>query len=550
MTNKELANLMFPNVVKTIEDYEKEDPKRDLPEGAIVSRYAPSPTGFVHMGNMLSCFIENKLPQQTNGVFYLRIEDTDQKREVEGGIDSIVNAINMLGLKYNEGVLSNDKQSGDYGPYIQSERKEIYDTFIKYLIEQGMAYPCFCDATELEEIRNKQKETKDRIGYYGQYAKCRQLNNEERARKIKEGIPYTIRLKSTGDYNKKIQFKDLVKGKVTFPENDQDIVLIKSNGIPVYHFAHVVDDHLMRTTHVLRGEDWLSSVPVHIELFNKFGFELPKYAHLGLIMIVDSNGVKRKISKRKDTDFTVESYHRRGYPAVALQEYLMTIANTNFEAWRIGHPDAPLDEFEFSFSKVGSSPLFDTAKLINISKNCISKMTAIDLYKNLTEWAEKYDAEFYKLLVNNKDYAILVLNIERGKKKPRKDFANYGDVKRLNWYMFKDLYDSKEKIYEWQKITDISEIKMILNDYINNYYEVEDDKDIWFNKMKEVAEKYGYAGSMKEYKENPQKYKGNITDIATVIRVGVTTSSMTPDLYEILKILGKEELKVRINNIK
>lgn len=514
MTNKELANLMFPNVVKTIEDYEKEYPKRDLPEGAIVSRYAPSPTGFVHMGNMLSCFIENKLPQQTNGVFYLRIEDTDQKREVEGGIDSIVNAINMLGLKYNEGVLSNDKQSGDYGPYIQSERKEIYDTFIKYLIEQGMAYPCFCDATELEEIRNKQKETKDRIGYYGQYAKCRQLNNEERARKIKEGIPYTIRLKSTGDYNKKIQFKDLVKGKVTFPENDQDIVLIKSNGIPVYHFAHVVDDHLMRTTHVLRGEDWLSSVPVHIELFNKFGFELPKYAHLGLIMIVDSNGVKRKISKRKDTDFTVESYHRRGYPAVALQEYLMTIANTNFEAWRIGHPDAPLDEFEFSFSKVGSSPLFDTAKLINISKNCISKMTAIDLYKNLTEWAEKYDAEFYKLLVNNKDYAILVLNIERGKKKPRKDFANYGDVKRLNWYMFKDLYDSKEKIYEWQKITDISEIKMILNDYINNYYEVEDDKDIWFNKMKEVAEKYGYAGSMKEYKENPQKYKGNITDIA------------------------------------
>ncbi len=550
MTNKELANLMFPNVVKTIEDYEKEYPKRDLPEGAVISRYAPSPTGFVHMGNMLSCFIENKLPQQTNGVFYLRIEDTDQKREVEGGIDSIVNAINMLGLKYNEGVLSNDKQSGDYGPYIQSERKEIYDTFIKYLIEQGMAYPCFCDATELEEIRNKQKETKDRIGYYGQYAKCRQLNNEERARKIKEGIPYTIRLKSTGDYNKKIQFKDLVKGKVTFPENDQDIVLIKSNGIPVYHFAHVVDDHLMRTTHVLRGEDWLSSVPVHIELFNKFGFELPKYAHLGLIMIVDSNGVKRKISKRKDTDFTVESYHRRGYPAVALQEYLMTIANTNFEAWRIGHPDAPLDEFEFSFSKVGSSPLFDTAKLINISKNCISKMTAIDLYKNLTEWAEKYDAEFYKLLVNNKDYAILVLNIERGKKKPRKDFANYGDVKRLNWYMFKDLYDSKEKIYEWQKITDISEIKMILNDYINNYYEVEDDKDIWFNKMKEVAEKYGYAGSMKEYKENPQKYKGNITDIATVIRVGVTTSSMTPDLYEILKILGKEELKVRINNIK
>ena len=550
MTNKMLADLMFPNVTKTIEEFEKKYPKRNLPEGAIVSRYAPSPTGFVHMGNMLSCFIENKLPQQTNGVFYLRIEDTDQKREIEGGIENIVNAINMLGLNYNEGVLSSDNQNGEYGPYIQSDRKEIYDVFIKHLIEQGMAYPCFCNSEELENIRNKQKKSKARIGYYGEFANCRHLNNDERAKKIKEGCPYTIRLKSTGNYDKKIQFKDLVKGKVCFPENDQDIVLIKSNGIPVYHFAHVVDDHLMRTTHVIRGEDWLSSVPVHIELFQKFGFELPKYAHLGLIMIVDSNGTKRKISKRKDKDFTVESYHRRGFPAIALQEYLMTIANTNFESWRIAHPDAPLGDFEFSFSKVGSSPLFDTAKLINISKNCISKMKANELYEKLLIWTNMYDKEFYDILIKNKEYSISVLNIEREQKKPRKDFSCYADIKKFNWYMFDEYFNVNKKNYEWQKLYDLNKIKDILLDYIDNYYNQEDDKEVWFEKMKKVAEKYGYAGSVKEYKENPECYNGNITDIATIIRVAITTCSMTPDLYEILKILGKNKIKERINLIK
>ncbi|MBQ9314390.1 MAG: glutamate--tRNA ligase [Clostridia bacterium] len=546
MTNKELADLMFPNVTKTIEDYEKEYPERNLPEGAVVSRYAPSPTGFVHMGNMLSCFIENKLPQQTKGVFYLRIEDTDQKREVESGIENIVNAINMLGLTYHEGVMGTDVQKGDYGPYIQSHRKEIYDTFAKYLIENGMAYPCFCNAEELEATREKQKNTKARIGYYGQYAKCRNIDNEERARRIKEGQPYTIRLKSTGNYNRKIVFKDLVKGKVSFPENDQDMVLIKSDGIPVYHFAHVVDDHLMRTTHVLRGEDWLSSVPVHIELFQKFGFKLPQYAHLGLIMIIDSNGVKRKISKRKDQDFTVESFHRRGFPTVALQEYLMTIANSNFEGWRMANPDKSLDEFEFSFSKVGSCPLFDTAKLINISKNCISKMKASDLYDNLLNWANEYDKDFYDVLVKDKDLSIAVLNIEREQKKPRKDYACYSDIKTHTWYMFEEYFGTYEKQYEWSNINDINEIKLILNDYIDNYYSAEDDKDTWFDKMKQLSKKYGYAESIKEYKESPDNFKGNITDIATVIRVAVTTRSMTPDLYEILKILGKDKIKERI----
>ena len=299
MTNKELADLMYPHVTKTIEDYEKIFPKRNLKAGAMVSRYAPSPTGFVHMGNMLSCFIENIVPKRTGGKFYLRIEDTDQKREVAGGINNIISAMKTIGLSYDEGVISEEEELGSYGPYIQSKRRDIYHAFAKYMIENDLAYPCFCEAEEIEEIRNIQKENKERIGYYGEYAKCRNLTNDERAEKIKAGMPYTIRIKSRGDFNKRVKFHDEVKGDTEFPENDQDMILIKSDGMPLYHFAHLVDDHLMRTTHVLRGEDWLPSVPLHVELFDMFGFERPKYAHLGLIMIVDSNGTKRKISKEK-----------------------------------------------------------------------------------------------------------------------------------------------------------------------------------------------------------------------------------------------------------
>ena len=549
MTNKELADLMYPNITETIEDYEIKYPKRNLPEGAVVSRYAPSPTGFVHMGNMLSCFIENKLPEQTNGVFYLRIEDTDQKREIENGIDNIVNAIKVLGLNYNEGVISNGVQKGAYGPYIQSERKGIYDVFAKYMIENDMAYPCFCTEEDLTDIRNHQQSNKFRIGYYGKFAKCRNLTNEERAEKIKAGIPYTVRLKSLGDYDKKIKVKDLVKGEVVFPENDQDIVLIKSNGIPVYHFAHLVDDHLMRTTHVLRGEDWLSSVPVHLELFKRFNFEPPKYAHLGLVMIVDENGTKRKISKRKDQDFSISSFEKQGFPSVALQEYLMTIANTNFEGWRQANQNESLDKFEFSFSKVGSNPLFDMSKLINISKNCISKMTAEELYNNLTEWSQKYDSEFYNLIKEKEEYTKKVLNIEREQKKPRKDFSCYSDIKNKVWYMFDEYFNEIKQDYEWQNIKDIELIKKIVEDYFNNYYDISDDKNTWFDKMKELCKKYNFASDMKEYKENPDNYNGNITDIATIIRVAITTSSNTPDLFEILKILGMEKIKKRVEKL-
>ena len=547
MTNKELADLMYPNVSKTISDYEKIYPERNLPEGAVVSRYAPSPTGFVHVGNMLACFIENFVPNQTEGVFYLRIEDTDQKREIEGGIDNIVDAIKTIGLDYKEGVVSKDKEVGNYGPYIQSKRIDIYHTFAKYMIENDLAYPCFCTQEEIDASREEQKLNKTRIGYYGEYAVCRNLTNEERAEKIKAGCPYTIRLKSRGNFNNRIKFHDLVKGDVVFPENDQDIILIKSDGIPLYHFAHVVDDHLMRTTHVLRGEDWLPSVPVHLELFNMFGFKLPEYAHLGLVMIVDSEGTKRKISKRKDKDFAVKHFREIGMPEMAMQEYLITIANSTFEGWRDNNLDKSIYDYKFDFSKIGSNPLFDYSKLLNISRNYISKLSAEVVYDKLAEWSKEYDLDFYNLISKYKEYTINILNIEREQAKPRKDFACYSEIKSYIWYMFDELFNGCDKKYEWQNVNDIDEIKNIMNVYISKYYDSNDDKDTWFSKMKDLATELGYAANVKDYKKNPDNYKGSIVDISMVIRVCLTTKSMTPDLYDIMKLLGVDRIKNRIS---
>ena len=548
MTNKELADLMYPHVTKTIEDYEKIFPKRNLKDGAMVSRYAPSPTGFVHMGNMLSCFIENIVPKRTGGKFYLRIEDTDQKREVAGGIDNIISAMKTIGLSYDEGVISEEEELGSYGPYIQSKRRDIYHAFAKYMIENDLAYPCFCEAEEIEEIRNIQKENKERIGYYGEYAKCRNLTNDERAEKIKAGMPYTIRIKSRGDFNKRVKFHDEVKGDIEFPENDQDMILIKSDGMPLYHFAHLVDDHLMRTTHVLRGEDWLPSVPLHLELFDMFGFERPKYAHLGLIMIVDSNGTKRKISKRKDKDFAVKHYHEIGMPSYAMQEYLMTIANSNFEAWREENKDKPIEEFPFDFAKIGSSPLFDYSKLVNISKNYISTLSAKEVYDNLYTWCDEFDKDFLELITKYKDYTIDVLNIEREQEKPRKDFSCYSEIKSYIWYMYDELFS--DVTYEWQNINDIKEINTILKTYIDKYYDINDDKDTWFSKIKLLCDELGYASNIKDYKKNPDSYKGSVVDVSMVIRVAMTTKKATPDLYDILKLLGTDRIKTRIDKIK
>ena len=550
MTNKELADLIYPNINKTVEDYEKMYPKRNLKEGAVVSRFAPSPTGFVHMGSLLTTLIERKIPDETDGVFYLRIEDTDQKRSVENGIQGIVNDLKNFDIKIDEGVIGEHEQIGNYGPYIQSERKEIYECFAKSLIEKGLAYPCFCTPEELDETRNLQELNKERIGYYGSFAKCRDLSNEERARRIKNKEPYIIRLKSPGNYENKIVFNDLVRGKIIFPENDLDVVLIKSDGLPIYHFAHAIDDHLMRTTHVLRGEEWLSSVPVHIQLFNILGFELPKYAHLGLVMKIDEEtGAKRKLSKRKDKEAAVSYYHEKGIPVEAVKLYLMTIGNSNFEEWLNQNPTASIDDFKFSFNKMSASgSLFDLEKLINISRNYISRLSAEEVYNRALKYTEEFDKEFYNILKKYKDYSISMFNIERTIKKPRKDYTSFSDIKNYTWYMFDEFFN-KEINYQFQTINDIEEIKKILTIYIDKYYNYEDDEQTWFEKVKELSNELGYAKEVKEYKENPDNYKGHVGDVSMVLRVALTSCSMTPNLYQIMKLFGKERVVNRFNLI-
>lgn len=548
MTNKELANIMYPSVTKTISDYETIYPERNVDDKAVVSRFAPSPTGFVHMGSLLASFVSNKAARDTNGIFYLRIEDTDGKRSVENGIEGIINDLNAFNIEIDEGAISDNEEIGSYGPYIQSKRVEIYHAFAKWLVENDYAYPCFCSEEDINEIRSVQESKKDRIGYYGKYAKCRFLSNEERAEKIKNGEKFVLRLKSTGDFNKKVVVNDLVRGNIEYPENDIDHVLIKSDGVPVYHFAHVVDDHLMRTTHVTRGEEWLPSTPLHIELFKKFGFKIPKYCHLGLVMKVDEEGVRRKLSKRKDPEAAVSYYYEKGIPVESVKLYLMTIANSNFEGWMDSNPGKSIDEFKFDFKKMSKSgSLFDIEKLLNISRNYISRLTAKEVYDATLKWASEFDKEFYDLLTKYKDYSINIFNIEREQKKPRKDYEAYSSIKSQVWYMYDELFNGNLE-YDFDKISDSEEIKNILNEYIKLYDE-NDDKDTWFNKIKEVADTLGYASDMKAYKENPDNYKGNVADIATVIRVVLTTSKVTPDLYAIMKLLGKDRIINRFNSI-
>ena len=546
MTNKELANLMYPSVTKTISDYENIYPERNIDDKAVVSRFAPSPTGFVHMGSLLASFVSNKAARDTNGIFYLRIEDTDGKRSVKNGIEGIITDLKTFNIEIDEGAISDNEEIGNYGPYIQSKRIDIYNTFAKWLVENDYAYPCFCSEEDINEIRNVQENKKDRIGYYGKYARCRNLTNEERAERIKNGEKFVLRLKSTGDFNKKVVINDLVRGNIEYPENDIDHVLIKSDGVPVYHFAHVVDDHLMRTTHVTRGEEWLPSTPLHIELFKKFGFKVPKYCHLGLVMKVDEEGVRRKLSKRKDPEAAVSYYHEKGIPVEAVKLYLMTIANSNFEGWMDSNPGKSIDEFKFDFKKMSKSgSLFDIEKLLNISRNYISRLTAREVYENTLKWASEFDKEFYDLLTKYKDYSINIFNIEREQKKPRKDYEAYSSIKSQVWYMYDELFNGNLE-YDFDKINNSEEIKNILNEHIKLYDE-NDDKDTWFNKIKEVADTLGYASDMKAYKENPDNYKGNVADIATVIRVVLTTSRVTPDLYAIMKLLGKDKIINRFN---
>lgn len=549
MDRKEFANLLLPGVTKTIEDYEKMYPERNLSDGTIVTRYAPSPTGFVHMGALYASFIASKMASQTNGVFYLRIEDTDQKRSINNGVNLIIKDLKDFNIKFDEGMISETEWNGEYGPYIQSERREIYWAFAKYLIENDMAYPCFCTEDDLNEIRQKQEKYKSRIGYYGRYTRCRNLSIDEALEKIKNGEKYVIRLKSPGHFDNKFKFTDCIKGSMELPENDLDIVIIKGDGLPTYHFAHLVDDHLMRTTHVIRGDEWLSSIPIHTQLFRMFNFKVPKYAHLAPLT-KEENGNKRKLSKRKDPEAAVSYYHERGIPKEAVILYLATIANSNFEEWMEHNKDKDLSEFKMEFKKMSSSSgaLFDLEKLLNISKNYLSKLSAKEIYDRVYNWSCEFDLEFKELLEKYKEKSISIFNIEREQAKPRKDYSCYSDIKNQIWYMYDELFDKNEKNYEFQKITDKEEIKKILTTYINEYY-VDSDSDAWFNKMKEMAEKLGYASNMKEYKQNPDNYKGNIADISNVLRVALTTKSMTPDLYQIMKILGSDTIKKRFELI-
>ncbi len=543
---KEYADLLLPNIDKTIEDYKKIYPNRNLSEGAIVTRYAPSPTGYVHMGALFSAFIASKMAKQTNGVFFLRIEDTDKKREIENGVTGIIKDLKNYGIKIDEGMISESEWIGQYGPYIQSKRKEIYQTFAKHLIMNDLAYPCFCTEEDLENIRKEQESIKDRIGYYGKWARDRYLSHEEVIKRINNGEKYVIRLKSPGKFENKVIYDDLVKGKLELPENDLDIIIIKGDGLPTYHFAHLVDDYLMGTTHIIRGDEWLSSVPIHLQLFKVFGFKPPKYAHISPLLKED-NGTRRKLSKRKDPEAAISYYHEKGIPTQAVLLYLCTVANSNFEMWYLQNKDKTIDDFKLEFKKISASgSLFDVDKLLNISKNYISLLSAVDVYNNTLEYSKNYDNELFDLLTKYKDYSINVMNIEREQKKPRKDLAMFSDFRKQNWYMYDELFNNLN--YEWQNITNKEEIKNILNLYISKY-DINDDKDTWFNKMKEVCDLLGYASDMKAYKENPNNYKGNIADVSNVLRVSLTTKSMTPDLYEIMKLLGKERMEKRFNMV-
>lgn len=543
MDRKELANLIFPDV-KDYTYYEEKFPERNLPEGAEVVRVAPSPTGFIHIGGLFQGIVARTIADKTKGVFFVRIEDTDQKRKIENGAEEILKAFYDYGLAPDETAGLDGNDIGNYGPYVQSERMEIYKSYAKKLLEEGNAYPCFCTPEDLETIRSNQEKAKERTGYYGKWAKCRNMPIDMAAEKIKNGDPYIIRFKSPGNPEKKIKFKDVIKGSIEFPENDLDIIIIKSDGLPTYHFAHLVDDHLMRTTLVTRSDEWVSSVPLHLQLFYVAGFKAPRYAHTAPLLKQDGDS-KRKLSKRKDPEAAVSYYTEQGIPKDSVKEYLMNIANSGFELWRKQNKDLPLEDFPFDIKKMGvSGALFDMVKMADVSKNVISKYTAEQVYEEAYKWGKIYDEELVEML-DNKEYALKVLGIERGNAKPRKDIAKWSDVKDIIYYMYPEKYD-KITEFEYQKINDKEEIDKIIKTYFEKYFDYNDDKEVWFNKIKDLAEELGYAREVKEFKANPDGYKGHVGDISTVIRVKLTGRCNTPDLYEIMRVLGKDEILRRV----
>ena len=541
---KKIAELIFSDIDKSTEYYEELYPARNLPEGARVTRFAPSPTGYLHFGGLYAGFASKLTADTTGGVFMLRIEDTDKKREVEDGVTGIVTGLKAFGVDPDEGVTGFNTEYGDYGPYTQSQRRDIYRTFAKKLMEEGKAYPCFCTPEDLDEIRAKQ-ENEDIKGYYGSYAKCRDLTDEEIIEKVNNGVPFTVRLRSEGDISRKIKFEDMIKGKIEMSENVNDVVILKADGIPTYHFAHAVDDHLMRTTHVVRGDEWIASVPTHIELFRALGNKPLKYAHIAPIM-KEENGGKRKLSKRKDPEANVSFYIEKGYPEASVKEYMLTILNSNFEEWRKANKTEDVSKFPFNLKKMSvSGALFDMVKFNDVSKNVISVMTAKQVYKLVTDWAMDYNEVLYALFVDDKEKATAILNIDRENPKPRKDIACWEEVENYVSYFYNELYDADYTLPEHISKADAVEI---LTKY-KEVYSADDSKEDWFNKIKELCTACGYTPNVKEYKQNPDAFKGHVGDVSTVIRIAITSRTNTPDLYYIMQILGKDEVMRRIDNM-
>lgn len=547
MSREVLANLIFKNELKTPEYYLEKYPKRNLKEGAKVVRYAPSPTGFQHIGGVYAALINERLAHQSEGIFYLRIEDTDQKREVEGAIEDTIQTMHNFGMDFDEGMTGEETSKGEYGPYRQSQRREIYHAFAKDLLLKGLAYPCFCTPEELNEIREKQMAEKITPGYYGEYAIYRNLSTEEAIKKIEAGEEYILRLKSPGKEENRIEFYDLIKGDISFPENVQDIVIIKSDGLPTYHFAHAIDDALMHTTDVIRGEEWLSSLPIHLQLFDVLGFERPNYAHVPTIM-KSENGSKRKLSKRKDPESAVSYYREEGYPAVSVIEYLLNIINSSFEDWRAENPDADYHEFPVALDKMSKSgALFDIVKLHDVSKNVICKMKAPVVYDYYTNWAKDFDKEMYDLVTSNEDMMKEVFNIDKEGPKPRKDFGKWNEVKEKIFYFFDELFDKETaENVELPKTLNLEDAKSIIESYAK-VYNFDTDQETWFEELKALAVELGYATNRKEYKKNPENFKGMVSDVAGAVRAALTHRTNTPDLYTIMQIMGEDKVRERFN---
>ena len=543
MDYQALAQLLFPNVTDTPESLEEKFPLRDCPEGAVITRMAPSPTGFVHLGNLVQGLISERMAHQSNGVLFLRVEDTDAKREVPGAVEVLIDTLKHYGINFDEGA-THDGDSGIYGPYRQRQRASIYHVFAKKLVSEGQAYPCFCTEEELSAMRETQESKKETTGYYGEYAIWRDRPMEDIQAQLDAGNPWVLRFRSTGSIENQFKFDDLVKGKLTITENNVDHVLLKSDGIPTYHFAHAVDDHLMRTTHVVRGDEWMATLPFHIQLFKALGFKLPKYVHIGTLMKMDGT-TKRKFSKRKDPESALTYYKAEGFPVESVREYLLTLLNSNFEDWRRANPDAALDDFKFSPKKLNpAGGLFDFAKLIDVSKNVISRMDAEKVYELLLEWAQEFDADFGEKLAADPAFAKQILAIGRGGKKPRKDIAVWKEAKPYMGFFYDDYLEAPVFDEKFSAET----VKTALTKFLEKF-DIADDSNVWFEKVKTITEEMGFTSDMKAYKADPTAFPGTVADISTFVRQAVTGKTNSPDLYTVMQILGYDRTVARIRAV-